>query len=47
MDGVTILNNYEYLTNFGSILVMSVLCVWSFAAAVIILLPLLKYGCDS
>lgn len=47
MDGVIILNSYEYLTNFGSIFVMSILCVWSFAAAVVILLPLLKYGCDS
>lgn len=47
MNGVTILNSYEYLTNFGSILVMSALCVWSLSAAIIILLPLLKYGCDS
>ena len=47
MDGVTILNSYEHLTNFGSVFVMSVLCVWFFAAAVVILLSLLKYGCDS
>lgn len=47
MDGVIILNSYEYLTNFGSILVMSALCVWCFSAIVIILLPLIKYGCDS
>lgn len=47
MDGVIILNTYECLTNFGSIFLMSVLCVWFFAAAVIILLSLLKYGCDS
>lgn len=47
MDGVTVLNSYEYLINFGFILVMNVLCVWSFAAAVVILLSLLKCGCDS
>lgn len=47
MNGIIILNSYEYLTNFSSILVMSVLCAGSFTAAAIILLPLLKYGCDS
>ena len=47
MDGVIILNSYESLTNFGSNLVMSALCVFCFSAIVIILLSLLKYGCDS
>lgn len=47
MNGVTILNNYEYLTNFGSILLMSILCVWFLAAAIVVLFALLKYGCDS
>lgn len=47
MDGVIILNSYEYLINFGSVFVMSVLCVWFFVAAVIVLFLLLKDGCDS
>lgn len=47
MDGVIILNSYESLTNFGSILLTSILCVWSLAAAIVALFALLKYGCDS
>ena len=47
MDGVTILNNYEYLTNFGSILSMSILCVWFLAAAIVSLFILLKNKCNS
>lgn len=47
MNGVTILNSYESLTNFGSILLMSILCVWFLAMAIITLFALLKYGCDS
>ena len=47
MDGVIILNSYESLTNFGSILLMSILCAWSLAAAIVALFSLLKYGCDS
>ena len=47
MNGVTILNSYESLTNFGSILLMSILCAWSLAAAIVALFALLKYGCDS
>ena len=47
MDGVIILNSYESLTNFGSILLMSILCAWSLAAAIVALFALLKYGCDS
>lgn len=46
MNGVTILNNYEYLTNFGSILLMSILCVCFLAAAIVVLFALLKYGYD-
>ena len=44
MDGVIILNSYESLTNFSSILLMSILCAWFLAVA---LFALLKYGCDS
>lgn len=47
MNGVTILNSYESLTNFGSISLMSILCVWFLAAAIVALFALLKYGCDS
>lgn len=47
MNGVIILNSYEHLTNFGSIFGMSALCAWFSAAAIIILLSLLKCGCDS
>lgn len=47
MEGVTILNSYESLTNFGSILLMSILCVWFLAAAIVVLFALLKCGCDS
>lgn len=47
MNGVTILNSYESLTNFDSILLMSILCAWSLAAAIVALFALLKYGCDS
>ena len=47
MNGVIILNSYESLTNFGSILLMSILCAWFLAAAIVALFALLKYGCDS
>ena len=47
MNGVTILNSYEYLTNFGSVFIISALCVWFFTVVVLVLLSLLKYGCDS
>ena len=47
MDGVIILNSYESLTNFGSILLMSILCAWFLAVAIVALFALLKYGCDS
>lgn len=47
MNGVTILNSYESLTNFDSILLMSILCAWSLAAAIVALFALLKYGYDS
>lgn len=47
MGGVTLLDSYEYLTNFDSILLMSILCVWFLAAAIVALFALLKYGCDS
>ena len=47
MNGVTILNSYESLTNFGSILLMNILCVWFLAVAIVALFALLKYGYDS
>ena len=47
MDGVIILNSYESLTNFGSVLLMSILCVWFLAAAIVVLFAIFKYGCDS
>ena len=47
MNGVIILNNYEYLTNFGSISLMSILCVWFPAAAIVSLFILLKNKCNS
>lgn len=43
MDGVTILNSYEYLTNIGIIVGLSVLCVWFLAVSIIALFALLKY----
>ena len=47
MNGVIILNSYESLTNFGSILLISILCAWFFAVAILALFALLKYGCNS
>lgn len=47
MNGVIILNSYESLTNFDSILLMSILCAWSLAAAIVALFALVKYGYDS
>lgn len=47
MNGVIILNSYEYLTNLGFILVMSILCVWYLTASIIALFALLKYGYNS
>ena len=47
MNGVIILNSYESLTNFDSILLISILCAWSLAVAIVALFALLKYGCDS
>ena len=47
MNGVIILNSYESLTNFDSILLISILCAWFLAAAIVALFALLKYGCDS
>lgn len=47
MNGVTILNSYEYLTNFGSVFVTNVLFIWFLVAAIAILFIFLKHGCDS
>lgn len=46
MNGVTILNSYEYLTNLGSILLTSILCVWFLVVAIVALFALLKHGCN-
>ena len=47
MNGVIILNSYESLTNFNSILLISILCAWFFVVAILALFALLKYGCNS
>lgn len=47
MNGVIILNSYESLTNFSSILLISILCAWFFVVAIVALFALLKYGCNS
>lgn len=47
MNGVIILNSYESLTNFNFILLISILCAWFFAVAILALFALLKYGCNS
>ena len=47
MNGVIILNSYESLTNFGSILLISILCAWFFAVTIVALFALLKYRCNS
>ena len=47
MNGVIILNSYESLTNFNSILLISILCAWFFAVGIVVLFALLKYGCNS
>ena len=47
MDGVTILNSYESLTNFGFIFGTSCLCIWFLTATIIISFLLLKDGFDS
>ena len=47
MNGVIILNSYESLTNFGSILLIIILCAWFFAVTIVALFALLKYRCNS
>ena len=42
MNGVTILNSYEYLTNTSSIVGMIFLCMWSLAGTFIALFELIK-----
>ena len=44
MNGVTILNSYEYLTNMVSIVGANVLCVGFLAASIFILIKLFKYA---
>lgn len=43
MNGVTILNSYEYLTNVASIVGANILCVVYLAASIFILITLLKH----
>lgn len=47
MNGVIILNSYESLTNFGSILLTSILFIWFLMAAITVLFAILKYGRNS
>ena len=47
MDGVTILNSYEHLTNFGSIFAISIFFGCFLAGSIVSLFVLLKYKCNS
>lgn len=42
MNGVTILNSYEYLANTSSIVIMIFLCMWSLACTFVALFELIK-----
>lgn len=44
MEGITILNSYEYLTNFSIIFALIMLCALLFSASVLTLFALVKYG---
>lgn len=43
MNGVTILNSYEYLTNTNSIVGSMFLCIWFLAVSIIALFELIKH----
>lgn len=47
MNGVTILNSYEYLTNRISIVGESIVCLWYFVLSFVALFALLKYKNES
>lgn len=47
MDGVIILNSYEYWTNFSTFTGLSILCVWFLAASIIAVIALFKYESNS
>lgn len=47
MNGVTILNSYEYLTNIVSIVGVSIVYVWFFVVSILALFALLKYKSKS
>lgn len=44
MNGVTILNSYEYLTNLSNIVVSIILCMGFIAVSIVLLITLLKQG---
>ena len=47
MEGVTILNTYEYLTNTATIVWLILLCLWFFALSFVALFALFKYKSES
>ena len=47
MDGVTILNSYECLTNFPAAFAMTMFCIAFAISSAFVLFTLLKYGCDT
>ena len=47
MEGITILNSYEHLTNLFTIFALVILCVIFFRISVTALVELVKYGYDS
>lgn len=47
MDGVTILNSYQYLTNTSSIMRLIFLCILFLAVSIIALFELIKHKCKS
>lgn len=44
MNGVTILNTYEYLTNLSNIVGSIILCMGFIAASIVLFITLLKQG---
>ena len=47
MDGVTILNSYEYITNSFTIWILVILCILFFQISTAALFALIKYGYDT
>lgn len=44
INGVTILNAYEYLTNLSNIVVSIILCIGFIASSIVLFITLLKQG---